>query len=68
MDEYGNLLYDYVTDASIYKVVMDGAQLMGPFQCDLCVFRTRYHRNPRQVQDDEENLAIILRMNLYAIW
>ena len=59
MDEDGNLLYDCESDAFRYKVGMDGAHLVGPFQRDLCVFRTLYHRNPRQVRSDEENLTII---------
>ena len=44
VDEYGNLIY-----ASRYMVEMDGAHLMGSFQCGLCVFCSLYNRNPRQV-------------------
>ena len=46
MGEYGNLLYDCESDTSRYKVGMDGAHLMGPFQCDLCVFSTCIIGNP----------------------
>ena len=59
MDEDGNLIYDCEIDAFRYKFGMDGDYLVGPFQCDLCVFRTLYHRKPRQVRADEENLTII---------
>ena len=68
MNEYGKLIYDCESNASIYTVGMYGTHLMGPFQCDLCVFRNLYHRNPRQFRADEENLTIIRRMNLDAIW
>ena len=49
MDEVGDLIYDCESDASRYKVGMDGAHLMGTFKCDLCIFFTLYHRNPRKV-------------------
>ena len=49
MNEYGNLLYDFDSDAYIYKVGMDGDHLMGLFQCYFCVFCAFYHRNPIQV-------------------
>ena len=68
MGKDGKFLYDCESDASRYKVGMVGAHLMGPLQCDLCVFRTLYHMNPRQVRSDEYNLKIIRRMNLYDIW
>ena len=68
MDEYGNLIYGCESDASIEKVGMYGSHLMGPFKCDLCVLCTLYHRNPRQVQYDEDNLTITQHMNLYDIW
>ena len=44
MDEDVNLIYDFDSDASRYKVVMGGAHLIGLFQCDLCVFPTLYYR------------------------
>ena len=68
MDEDGNLIYDCESDASRYKVGMYGAHLMGPFQCDLCVFCTLYHNKRGQVWADEEYLTIIWRMNMHNIW
>ena len=68
IDEYGNLVYDCDSDASRYKVGMYGAHLMGPFQWNLCVFCTLYHRNLIQVLSDEENLTIIRCINMDSIW
>ena len=44
-----NLLYDFESDAYRYTVEMDGSHHMGPFQCDLCVLHTLYHRKSRKV-------------------
>jgi hypothetical protein len=41
---------------------------MIPFQCDLCVFRTLYKRDPRVVIADSESLSVIRRMNLDLMW
>ena len=49
MNEDGNLLYNFDIDASRYKVGMDQAHLLDPFQCYLCVFCALYHRNTRRV-------------------
>jgi hypothetical protein len=68
LDEDGNPQYDCKSDESRFKQGIDGAQLMTPFQCDLCVFRTLYKRNPRQVTSDADNLTTIRRMNLDALW
>ena len=67
MDEDDNLLYDYKSDDSRYKVGTYGAHLMGPFQYDLCVFCTLYDRNPRRFRADEDKNTIIIRINLDAI-
>ena len=68
MDEYGNLLYDFESDYSRYKVGMYGYHLMVPSQCDLCGFHTLYHKNPTQFWAYEENLTIIWHINLDDIW
>ena len=61
-------MYDDEADKSRYCVGMDGAHLIVPFQCDLCVFRTLFNRNPTSTKGDAENLSIIRRMNLDLIW
>lgn len=67
-DEDNRLMYDCESDASRYKRGINGAQFMTPFQCDLCMFRNLFKRNPRRTQGDAENLAVIRRMNLDSIW
>ena len=68
LDEDGKPLHDCASDVYRYKVGMDGAHLMMPFQCDLCLFRTLFKRNPRRVMADKENLIILQRINLDVIW
>ena len=68
VDEDGNDMYDCQSDALRYKAGIDGSHLMTPFQCDLCIFRNLYGRNPRPVTSDEEGLTVIRRMNLDSIW
>ena len=46
MYEYGNSIYDCENCTYRYKVIMYGAHLMGPFQCDLCVFSPCIIGNP----------------------
>ena len=67
-DEDGNLMYDCESDQHRYKIGIDGAHTMIPFQCDICIFRTLFSRNPRLELSDRENLAIIRRLNLDAMW
>ena len=61
-------MYEKAEDELRYTQGIDGAHLMVTFQCDLCIFRTLFSRNPRIVQGDKESLGIIRRMNLDAIW
>ena len=68
IDEDGNSMFDCESDKLRYNVGMDGAHLMTPFQCDLCVFRTLFKRDPRNVEMDKENLSVIRRMNLDSFW
>ena len=65
LDEDGIPMYDDPSDERRFKT---GVDLITPFQCDLCVFRVLYKRNPRRTAGDKENLAVIRRMNLDAIW
>jgi hypothetical protein len=67
-DEDNRPMYDCKSDAERYKCGIDGAQFMTPFQCDLCIFRNLYKRNPRVTIADKENLDVIRRMNLDAMW
>jgi hypothetical protein len=67
-DEDGNDMYDCESDTHRYKRGIDGSHLITPFQCDLCIFRTLYKRDPRSVELDRENLKVIRRMNLDSIW
>ena len=68
LDEDGRPMHDCASDAIRYKIGIDGAHLMLPFQCDLCLFRTLFKRNPRGVTADKENLIILRRINLDVIW
>ena len=61
-------MLDCESDADRYKTGIDGSHLMTPFQCDICIFRNLYKRNPRRVTMDKENLTVIRRMNLDSIW
>lgn len=47
-----------------------GDQFMCPFQCDTCIFRTVYGRDPDQTgsANDQKNLRLIRRVNLDALW
>ena len=67
-DEDGNDMLDCESDKHRYIRGIDGSHLMTPFQCDLCIFRTLHKRDPRRVELDMENLKVIRRMNLDAIW
>lgn len=55
-------------DERRYVVGCDGAQFMLPFQCDLCVFRSLFKRDPKGGTSDKEALEVIRRMNLDLIW
>jgi hypothetical protein len=68
LDEFGAPMYDCESDKIRFKQGIDGAHLMVPFHCDLCIFRTLWGRNPRNVISDKENLQVLRRMNLDLIW
>ena len=68
IDEDGNPMYDCESDKHRYKQGMDGSHLITTFQCDLCIFRNLFKREPREVELDKENLKVIRRMNLDSIW
>ena len=68
VDEDGVLMYDEECDKNRYCIGIDGAQFMNPFQCDLCIFRTLFNRDPTQTVGDKENMIVIRRMNLDLIW
>lgn len=61
-------MYQDEVDEDRYIVGCDGAQFMVPFQCDLCIFRSLYKRDPRGGPSDLEALETIRRMNLDLIW
>ena len=68
MDEDGEEMYDSEIDKRRYCVGVDGAHLMLPFQCEICMFRSLFLRDPRDTTADAENLAVLRRMNLDLIW
>ena len=68
MDDDGLPMYEDADDEQRYKVGCDGAQFMIPFQCDLCIFRSLFKRDPMNVPLDKEALEVIRRMNLDLIW
>ena len=51
-DEDGNEMFGDDSDANRYNYGMNGGQFMTPFQCDLCIFRTLFRRNPRKEISD----------------
>jgi hypothetical protein len=59
---------DDTAEKSRYEKGTDGVHLIVPFQCDLCLFRTLYQRDPRPVIQDLESMAVLRRMNLDLIW
>ena len=61
-------MYATEEDAKRYNVGIEGSHLMTSFQCDLCIFRTLFKRDPKSVRSDVENLMVIRRMNLDSIW
>ena len=67
-DEDGLPMFEDEEDEQRYKVGCDGAQFLIPFQCDLCIFRSLFKRDPRQGPSDLEALEVIRRMNLDIIW
>ena len=68
VDDEGNLVVESNLDQERYIKGIDGSHLVTPFQCDLCIFRNLYKRNPRPVTLDRESLAVIRRLNLDSIW
>jgi hypothetical protein len=68
VDNEGNVLADSTMDQGRYTQGIDGSHLVTPIQCDLCMFRNLYKRNPRPVTSDRYNLAVIRRLNLDSIW
>ena len=61
-------MYEDEDDEQRFKVGCNGAQFMMPFQCDLCLFRSLFRRDPRDTPGDTESLEVIRRMNLDLIW
>jgi hypothetical protein len=55
-------------DSERFNVGVEGAHLLVCFQCDLCIFRNLFFRNPKPVTSDKESMMIIRRMNLDLIW
>ena len=68
MDEDGELMFEKDTDLERYCVGIPGSHLVTAFQCDLCIFRTLFDRDPLNVTMDKDNVAVIRRLNLDAIW
>ena len=68
VDEDGIPMYERVEDEWRYTQGIDGAHVIVTFQCDLCIFRTLFNRDPIQLEGDRHSLSIIRRMNLDAIW
>ena len=68
LDEDGELMYDDQSDQDRFCKGLDGAHLICPFQCELCMFRTLFKRNPNPTRGDLENLVVLRRMNLDLIW
>ena len=67
-DDDGAVMYNDESDEHGHKIGIDGAHLMLPFQCDLCLFRTLFLRNPRKEIGDKETLIVIRRINLDIVW
>ena len=56
-------------DESRFMTARSGDHLMCPFQCDLCVFRNIYQRDPWENDvADRKMMVFIRRMNLDAFW
>ena len=54
---------------SLYLCARPGDHFMAPFQCELCLFRNIYKRNPVEVGDiDQWVLTCLRRANLDAFW
>ena len=67
-DEDGNPIYDCSSDQQRFKVGIQGSQFLVPFQCDLCVFRLLFNRNPTLTTGDYDHMTVIRRMLLDAMW
>ena len=57
-------MFDCPSDQHRYKIGIKGSNLMVPFQCDICIFRLLFKRNPTQTRGDYESITVIRRMNL----
>ena len=68
LDEDGNDIYDCPSDRDRYKIGVDGAQFLITFQCDICIFRLLFRRDPSYTSFDIGHLHVIRRLNLDAIW
>lgn len=68
VDDEGHPIYDNPVDVHRYKRGTNGAHLVQPFQCDLCIFRNLFKRDPVNINSDKVALITIRRMNLDLIW
>jgi hypothetical protein len=68
-DRMANVWRVDTRDKNKFHQARMGDHLMIPFECDLCVFRKLYQRNPMSCAPmDRRSLAIIRRMILDAFW
>ena len=68
-DEEDGWEWNRKEDESRFMTARSGDHLMCPFQCDLCVFRNIYQRDPWENDvADRKMIVFIRRMNLDAFW
>ena len=57
------------SESDRFKQGRNGDDLMTPFECDYCIFRKLYGRNPNEAgNSDDYPMACIRRINLDACW
>jgi hypothetical protein len=67
-DRMGNVWRLDPGDRHKFQKARMGDHLMVSFECDLCVFRKLFGRNPMDREQDERAVATIRRMILDAFW
>jgi hypothetical protein len=67
-DRMGNVWRIDPGDAKKFQRARMGDHLMVAFECDLCVFRKLFRRNPNSDETDRKAVATIRRMILDAFW
>ena len=63
-----NIITPSLNTASNQQRRYQHTQFLTPFQCDICVFRLLFKRNPIPTPQDYDSIVTVRRMNLDSLW